>query len=66
MFHLDVLKVDLAVAHVVMTIHVCFKCMFQVFHLFQIYVANILSGCFKSRSCVALPPLPSLPSISPW
>jgi hypothetical protein len=27
--------------------------MFQVFHVFQAYVANVSSGCFKSRSCVA-------------
>jgi hypothetical protein len=33
-----------------MTIHVCFKCMFQMFHLFQTYVANVLFGCYKSRS----------------
>jgi hypothetical protein len=49
-FHLDIAKVDLDVAYVVMTIHACFKRMFQVFHLFQMYVANVSSGCFKSRS----------------
>jgi hypothetical protein len=46
-FHLDIAKVDLNVAYVVMTIHACFKHMFQVF---QMYVVNISSGCFKSRS----------------
>ena len=40
----DVAKVDRDVAHVAMAIHVCFKCMFQVF---QIYVS---SRCCKSRS----------------
>jgi hypothetical protein len=25
--------------------HTCCKCMFQIFHLFQMYVASILSGC---------------------
>ena len=39
MFHLNVSKVNLGVAHVAMAIHACFKCfiyfrrMFQIFHL---------------------------------
>jgi len=33
-FYIDVAKIDRDVAHVAMTIHVCFKCMFQMFHLF--------------------------------
>jgi hypothetical protein len=33
-----------------MAIHVCFRCMFQMFHLFQTNVAGVLSGCCKSRS----------------
>jgi hypothetical protein len=28
----------------------CFRCMFQVFYLSYLYVATIVSGCFKSRS----------------
>ena len=28
----------------------CCKYMFQIFHLFQTYVATVLSGCCKSRS----------------
>ena len=28
-----------------MVIHICYKCMFQMFHLFQTYVASVLSGC---------------------
>jgi hypothetical protein len=28
----------------------CFRCMLQVFQLFQTYVASVSSGCFKSRS----------------
>jgi hypothetical protein len=31
-----------------MVIHVCFKCMFQVFHLFQTYVGSVSSECCKS------------------
>jgi hypothetical protein len=49
-FHIDVAKVDQDVAHVAMAIHVCFKCRFQMFHLFQTYVASVLSGCCKSTS----------------
>ena len=43
----DVAKVDQDVA---MARHVCFKCMFQMFHLYQMYVARVLSGCCKSNS----------------
>jgi len=51
-FHLDVTKVDLNVAKVdrnvalvAVAIHICFKCMFQMFHLvFQTYVCK----CFVS------------------
>jgi hypothetical protein len=56
MFHLDVSNVDLSVAHVAMTIHTCcnrYTRMFQVFHRFQTYVANVYSGCFKSRYGIA-------------
>ena len=48
--YIDIAKVDRDVAHVVMAIHVYFKCMFQIFHLFQTNVASALSGCCKSRS----------------
>ena len=50
MLYIDVAKVDQDVAHVVMAIYVCFKCMFQMFHLFQTNVTSVLSGCCKSRS----------------
>jgi hypothetical protein len=40
-FHIDVVKVDRGVAHIVMVILVCFKCRYQIFHLFQIYVASV-------------------------
>jgi hypothetical protein len=50
MLYIDVAKVDHGVAYVVMAIHVCFKCMFQMFHLLQTNVASVLSGCCKSRS----------------
>jgi hypothetical protein len=33
-FHFDVAKVYQDVAHVEVAIHVCFKCMFRMFHLF--------------------------------
>jgi hypothetical protein len=49
-FHLNVAKIDLDVACVVMAIHACFKRIFQVFHLFQTYVVSVLFGSFKSRS----------------
>jgi hypothetical protein len=42
--YIDVAKVDRDVAHVVMTIHVCFECMFQMFHLFhmlQLFYLNV-------------------------
>jgi hypothetical protein len=48
--YIDVAKVDRDITHVVMVIHICFKCMFQIFHLFQTYVASVLSRCCKSRS----------------
>jgi hypothetical protein len=53
--YIDVAKVDRDVAHLVMAIHVCFfKCIFQMFYLFQTYVASILSRCckIKSRCCI--------------
>jgi hypothetical protein len=31
-------------------IHVCFKCMFQIFHMFQTYVVSVSFCCCKSRS----------------
>ena len=45
--YIDVAKVDRDVAHIVMVIHVCFKCIFQMFHLFQKNVASGLSRCCK-------------------
>jgi hypothetical protein len=47
---IDVATVDQDIAYVVIAIHVCFKCMFQMFHLFQTNIAGVLSGCCKSRS----------------
>jgi hypothetical protein len=37
----DVTKVDRDVTHVAIAIHIRFKCMFQMFHLYQMYVASI-------------------------
>jgi hypothetical protein len=48
--YIDVTKVYRNVAHVEMVIHVCFKCMLQMFHLVRTYVASVLSGYCKSRS----------------
>jgi hypothetical protein len=39
--YIDVVKVDRDVAQVVMAIHVCFKCMLQMFHLLQTNVASV-------------------------
>ena len=49
-FRIGVVKVDRDVEHVAMAMHVCFKCIFQMFYLYQTYVARFLSGCCKSRS----------------
>jgi len=48
--YIDVVKVDRDAVHVVMAIHVSFKCMFQMFNLFQTNVVSVLSRCCKSRS----------------
>jgi hypothetical protein len=50
MFYVDVAKVDRYVAYVAMAIHICVKCMFLMFHLFQTYVASVSSAYCKSRS----------------
>ena len=50
MLYIDFAKVNQDVTHVVIAIHICFKSMFQMFHLFKTYVASVLSGCCKSRS----------------
>jgi hypothetical protein len=47
MLHLNISKVDYDVTLVAMAAYACFTHMFQVFHRFQIYVANISSRCFK-------------------
>ena len=46
-FHLDVAKVDRNIAHVAVAIHVCFKCMFQIFHLvfLDVCLQSVLSRC---------------------
>ena len=59
LFHLDVAEVDLDVTYVATVIHECFKHMFQVFHLFQMYVVNISSKCFKSTSGCCMAPMAS-------
>jgi hypothetical protein len=41
----DVTKVDRKVAHVAITIHLYFKCMFQMFHLYKTYVVSVSSRC---------------------
>jgi hypothetical protein len=42
---MDVAKVDRDVAYVAMTTHVYCKYLFQIFQLFQMYVARALSRC---------------------
>jgi hypothetical protein len=44
---MDVVKVDLDGTYVIMAIHVCFKYMFQMFYLFQTYVASAHLGVAK-------------------
>jgi hypothetical protein len=46
-FYIGVATVDRDVAHFCNGV---FKCMSQMFHLFQTYVASVLSGCCKNRS----------------
>jgi hypothetical protein len=43
-------------------IHVCFKCIFQMFYLFQTYVASVLFGCCKTRSgcCIYMQVFPGV------
>jgi hypothetical protein len=49
-FYIGVAKIDRDIALAAMALHVCFKCIFQLFHLFQTYVVNASSDCCKSRS----------------
>jgi hypothetical protein len=44
-FHVHIAKIDRDVAYVAMVIHICGKCLFQIFQLFQTDVARVLSGC---------------------
>jgi hypothetical protein len=46
-FHLDVSKVVLSVAHVTMATPACFKSIFQVLNQFQTYVANFYLDFLK-------------------
>jgi hypothetical protein len=41
--HFDVAKVDRDVAYVAIAIHVCFKCLFQMFHLFLFFKMFVVS-----------------------
>jgi hypothetical protein len=43
-------------------IHVCFKCIFQMFYLFQTYVASVSFGCCKTRSgcCIYMQVFPGV------
>jgi hypothetical protein len=47
--YIDIAKIARDVTHVVMAIHICFKRMFKMFHLFQTNVTSILRGSYKSR-----------------
>ena len=50
MFYIDVAIVDRDVAHVAMAIHICFKCMFQIFHPLLTYGVSVSFGYCKTRS----------------
>jgi hypothetical protein len=46
LFHIDVAKLDRHVfAHIASVSEVCCKSLFKMYHLFEMYVENILSGC---------------------
>ena len=47
MLYIVVAKVDRDVAHGAMVIHLCFKYMFQMFHLFQTYVESVFLDVAK-------------------
>jgi hypothetical protein len=56
-FYLDVAYIAMAmlqvywdVAYLAMAIHICCKSFFKMFHLFQRYVASVLSGCCICRN----------------
>jgi hypothetical protein len=51
-FRMDVAKVDPNVAHVVMAIHVCCKSLLKMFHLFQTYVASVITACCICCKCM--------------
>jgi hypothetical protein len=40
-FYINIAKVDWNVAYVAMAIHICFKCTFLIFYLYQTYVASV-------------------------
>jgi hypothetical protein len=42
-FYLDVVKIDRDVAHIAMAIHICFKCIFQ---MFDLYFSDVHCKCF--------------------
>ena len=50
-FHVDVAKVDRDITYVAMAIHVCCKRLFQMFQLFQMDVARVLSRCCVYFMC---------------
>jgi hypothetical protein len=63
-FHMDVVKVDRDVAHVVIAIHVCCKRLFEMFHLFQTYVVSVLSVCCICSTHMLQAYVPNVSSIS--
>jgi hypothetical protein len=50
MFQTYIAKVNLDIAYIATGIHTCFKSIFQIFNLFQLYATNVSSLCFKSIS----------------
>jgi hypothetical protein len=52
MFQIDVAKVDLDIAYVVMVIHVCYKCLLPMFHqCFWTYVTSVFICMLLSHIC---------------
>jgi hypothetical protein len=49
LLYIDIAKVDPDNAHIVMTIQIRFKSMFQMFHLFKRMLQSVLFGCCKNR-----------------
>jgi hypothetical protein len=54
----------LDIAYVVVAIHVCCKFMFQMFHLFETYVASVSSGCYICFKHILQASIPNVSYVS--